>query len=1263
VGLVLLAAYFVVGALFLVVREVAVPRVAQYRPEIAAALGRAIGLPVSIDALSADWSGLRPRLHLSGLHIRDREGRPALDLAMVDATLAWSSLVRGQPHFHRLEVHAPTLALRREVDGQIFVAGVRIDPDAPGGGGFSEWLLAQREIVIRDAALSWSDAQRGAPELRLAAVDFRLARSGGRHRFGLRAQPPEVLASKLDVRGDVVSTEPANPATWAGQLYVALDRADLGGWQAWVDYPLELAGRGGVRAWAGVSGGAIHALTTNVALDDVTTRLAASLPQLELTRVRGQLSARRSPAGLELTTRGLEVVTGDGVRIEPTDIDLTLGRSRTGEPDGGRVLANHLEFSALARLAGHLPFDERLRERLAAFAPQGRLDDLRLEWRGAPDAPAGWTVRSRFSGLGLAAQGTVPGVSGVSGEIDGDEAHGRFRLAGQDAVLDLPAVFPESRLALAVLRAEGGWARRDGKLEFVLDSAAFENRDAAGSVTGRYVPIEGGRGEIDVSARLTRADSEAVWRYLPKVVNEATRNWLRGSLTGGVVPDARLRLRGNLADFPFADGKSGQFLVTTRVAGANLAYAPGWPDITGIDAELRFEGRAMRINASRGNILGVALSGVTAEVPELDAHGAQLMTIRGRASGLTADFLRFVAASPVAGRIDGFTEHMRAEGRGALDLTLAMPLHHTHDTTVKGEFRFAGNRLTVVDGLPALEDAAGTVNFTERELSIRDARARLFGEPLQLAARTPAEGGVRFEVAGGINTRALRQAYDRPVLEHLSGAAAWQATIDVRKQATRVSVRSDLAGVASSLPAPLNKSATVRWPLAVEVAFPAAGREQIHMRLDDRLALEVVRRRGDTGWEVERGGLGVFAPVRTAERGVMVTAELDTLDVDAWRRILGADEAPGVAPDVPIAGLALRAQQVQAFGQSLTGVKLDAVAAGEGWRGRIDSDEAAGDFEWRSPAEGALRARLTRLQIGSAGDAAADPLRAEAAQPPRRLPGLDIVAERFSLRGIDLGRLEVKAQNRNGQWLLDSLTVANADGRLTGTGQWLPGERAQTALDFRLEADDIGRFLTRLGYADAVRGGDAVLAGKLDWGGAPTRIDYPSLSGAFTLEARNGQFRRLEPGMGRLLGVLSLQALPRRLTLDFRDILSEGFAFDRISGSIGMSAGVLHTEDLQIRGPAARILMRGSADVEQETQNLRVTVQPTLSESVAIGAAAGLINPIAGVVTYFAQKALSDPIERLFAFDYAVTGSWGDPHVDKLESAPPAADSQPDKDE
>lgn len=1250
----LVVVYFICALSFLFVREVLVPRADDYRLEIAAALGNAIGLPVSIDALSADLSGLRPRLHLSGLLLRDAAGRPALRLEAVDATIAWSSLLRGHAHFHSLVVRAPELALRREANGELFVAGVRIDTQA-SGTGFSDWLLNQREIVIRDAALTWSDAQRGAPELRLDQVNLRLSNVGGRYRFGVSARPPAGLGAGLDLRGDLVGTNPADLSTWAGQVYLSLDDADLGGWRDWVDYPVELAGKGGVRAWLGLDGGRVGLLAANIGLDEVVTRLSPDLPALSLSKAYGRFALQRDAAGMMLTTRGLTLETGEGLSITATDLDLKLKGDLDGKSGDGVFSVNRVDLAALAGLAAHLPLDESVRERLAGFDPDGHADDVRLEWRGPVSEPATWKLKMRFADIGVRPQGVIPGMRGLSGSVEGDEKAGRVRIAGENAVVDLPAVFPEPRLALSTLRVEGGWSRRGQRLAIDIDQLTFENPDAAGTASGRYFPAAEGAGEIDLTARLTRAEGGAVWRYLPFVAGAQTRDWLRDSLVGGRVPEARLRLKGAIHDFPFRDPTKGQFLVVTRVSGAQLNYAHGWPAITDIAAEVRFDGPAMRISADSARIFDVALTRVVAAVPDLDAPGGAVMSVKGRASGLTSDFLRFVSESPVSRRIDGFTDHMKAEGRGSLDLQLTLPLNHIDDSKVKGEYRFGANRLWVVEGLPPLGDASGSLRFTEKEFEIPSAKARMYGEPMQLSARALPTGGLRFQAEGGASLRAVREQYGWRALEHLSGTARWSTAVDVKAEGASVKVESDLVGLASSLPEPLNKSAAASWPLRVDLMFPAGGvRHDIRVVLADRMSLELSRRASGSGWEVERGGLGVFAPLRVTPGGVMVAARVEELDVDAWRKVFDGSEGEGSAEEgehqqsLPLTGLDFTARRVHALGQTLNAVKLTAQTDSEGWKGRVASAEAEGEFDWRSSREGTVHARLKRLALGSADEATREASSTDESEPPRQLPGLDIVADQFVLRGKQLGRLEVQARNRAGVWHLDSVSLANPDGSLTGLGQWRPGAAPMTDLDFKIQTNNIGRFVSRLGYADAVRDGSAMLGGVVSWRGGPTRIDYPSLSGTIGLDARDGQFRKLDPGAGRLLGVLSLQSLPRRLTLDFRDVFSEGFAFDRISGSINVVAGVMRTDNLEIRGPAARVQMKGSANLAKETQSLRVTVQPTLSESIAIGAAAGLINPVAGVVTYLAQKALSDPIEKFFAFNYAVTGGWADPKVEKL---------------
>jgi uncharacterized protein YhdP len=183
--------------------------------------------------------------------------------------------------------------------------------------------------------------------------------------------------------------------------------------------------------------------------------------------------------------------------------------------------------------------------------------------------------------------------------------------------------------------------------------------------------------------------------------------------------------------------------------------------------------------------------------------------------------------------------------------------------------------------------------------------------------------------------------------------------------------------------------------------------------------------------------------------------------------------------------------------------------------------------------------------------------------------------------------------------------------------------------------------------------GSAKLLGKLAWAGNPQTIDYPTLAGDLSLIAEKGQFLKIEPGIGKLLGILSLQALPRRITLDFRDIFSEGFAFDTITGTATVAKGVLHTQDFAMLGPSAQVAMSGNIDLVQETQSLRVRVVPSVGDSLSVAGLMLLANPITGVASFLAQRLLKDPLGRAFAFEYAVSGSWADPKVEKLAREPP----------
>ncbi len=1266
-----LLVYFVCGLGFLILRHGVLPKVPAYRGEVAAMLSRSLGLPVDIASLSADWQGLHPRLNLGGVTIRDSAGQAALSLDRVDAELGWTSLFLMRLRLHRLEIDSPQLSVRRTAEGQVYVAGLAV---AAGGeqGDFAGWLMEQRQVVVRNARLEWSDALRGAETLVLDKLEFRLDNRGDHHRFGLRAQPPGRLAAAIDLRGDLRGSDPARPERWRGELYASLDYADLGAWRAWVDYPLDVSGAGGVRAWLEFADGGLLAATADFALRDARVRLAPDLEDIDMTEAEGRLRVRRRSGGLEASGSKLRLNTRDGLKVQPTDFFLRLVPASGAQPARGEFVANQLDLEVLSRLAGRLPFDGGLRKRLATLAPAGRVAPMDLKWSLKGDTLATYAVNARFEGLGIEPLGAWPGFAGMAGRIEGNEKGGRFTLSGRDAGLELPQVFPESHLQLSELAAEGSWSHPDGALEVTLASSSFANEDARGTASGRYRATPDTPGRIDLQARLSEADGTAVWRYIPHVVSKQARDWLQRALVGGKAVDTRLVLKGDLSRFPFRDPQDGSFRVAARLRDGQLDYAPGWPKIDGVAGELIFEGAGMTVKAQRGRILGVDLKDVSAVLPDFETDA--VITIRGAAEGPTPDFLRFIAESPVSGMINHFTDPFRAEGRGKLDLQLVLPLHKMEHSRVKGDYQFARNQLQPDPSMPVLTEASGRVEFTESQLNVRNGVARIFGDPVSVSGGSRPDGSILLNAQGSLSMPALRKELDLPLLDHLSGTAAWKGSIAVMPRGgVEFVLDSGLQGVSSSMPDPLSKSAAATLPFRFEMAVAPGGGvpgDSLKLAAGSVFQAHFLRRREGRQMVIARGGIALNEPVRLAEKGVQVSARADRLDADGWRKALAGKPAPGqtsggegTGGGFPLSGLALHVGELQVLGQRLNDVNLNAVMEDGGWQASLGSKEATGNIHWRDQGRGRLQARFKQLSVGAPQGGGAKEAEAHSADEERlsELPGLDVIADSFVLRGHALGRLELKAANRGDNWRLEHLSIVSPDGSLSGDGLWRPGAREETRLNFKLDVSSVERMLSRLGYPEAVRRGQGSLEGLLSWKGPPTSLHLPSLGGKMKLRVDSGQFTQLEPGVGRLLGVLNLQALPRRITLDFRDVFSEGFAFDRISGSIGLDGGVLRTDDLEIFGPAARVFMRGEADAVRETQNLRVKVQPTLSESVAVGSAiatTGVLHPALGLAAYLVQKALRDPVEKLFSFEYAVTGGWSEPKVEKL-SALPAALPQP----
>jgi uncharacterized protein (TIGR02099 family) len=1274
---IIIAGFAAFALALLVVRFAVFPQIESHRDTLASMLSRQLGHPVEIAALTTGWDGWNPKLVIRGFRVLDstRSGTaPLLDLPDIEMIVAWTSLPLLELRLKELVIERPRLAIRRDRDGRVHVAGIEIDPEQMRDESpLTDWILRQRQIVVRDALILWDDDQRNAPQLVLDRVQFRLENRFGRHRFGLKGTPPAELAAPLDLRGDIQGISARDWEHAEGRMFVRLDYADVTAWREWLPLPAQIsAGKGAMRIWFQFARGEPREIVADLELADVKVRLAEQLPELDMAHLSGRAGWRLSAFQREIFARGLAFTTVSGDRLDPTNFTLTLRDGAGARPASGQLDFDHLQLEPLVALGAHLPFSARVRTDLSRYAPRGTLAQGRVRWEGTTESPTTYSATAEFTKLGLSAQDALPGVTGLDGHLNVNETHGELKVASSSAVLDLPQVF-HAPITLDSLQSAVRWERRDGKTTVRIEQLEFANADATGSASGTYRTTGQGHGEIDLIAQASRVDARQVHRYLPRSINDATRVWLRTALAAGMASEARLKVAGNVAEFPFANSRGGQLVITARAKGVTLAYADGWPPIEAIDGDIRIDGARLKIDALRGHALGVDIGKTHAEIENLAAD-TPLLKIDGDASGPAAGFLRFVHESPVAARIGGGTAGMEISGNGRLALKLALPLGRAEDTRIAGEFSLADGQARFA-GVPALSRINGKLSFTERDVSAREVTMEALGGPAKLAIAA-ADGGTRVSGSGVLALAALRREYPNRYLDRLSGTADWTVIASVRPGASAWVLESTMKGVAVDLPAPIGKTASDAMPLRIERRDDPlqAGTDFVTASYGRVARYSAHRKQSTTAPVVDRALLSLGRAIERpdaggAERpGWWIRAELPALNVDDWVALMhreGSAAADRQDQAFGFSGADLDVGQLEALGVTFGDLKVALREAPGGWGLDLDGREIAGTATWTAPDAGApngrIVARLARLSIPRRGSLASShgadgKVGFGEATPDAALgnawPEIDVTAESMVSRERDLGRLELTARPRGTDWQIDRLVLVNDDGRIEAEGAWrAAGREQQTKLDIAVEAKEAGGFLARFGYVDALQGAPTRIDGQLAWSGAPHEFDFPSLAGTFRISVGPGRFTKIEPGpAGKLLGVLSLQALPRRVTLDFRDVFSEGFTFDEITGTVRIANGVMTTTSLKLLGPAAKVDIAGDADLAKETQRLSVRVQPALSTSVSAGAALLFIaNPLIGAAvgagSLLAQTILKDPIEKMFTYEYVVTGGWSDPVV------------------
>lgn len=1341
------AAWLVFGLSWLVLHGWIVPRIGDYRPRLEAEASKALGVPVRIGRITARSLGMIPSFELHDVSLLDAQGREAVRLPRVLGALSPSSL--WGLGFEQLYIDKPELDIRRAADGKIFVGGLDVSKDRDTGhSAVADWFFSQTEFVLHGGTVRWTDEMRQAPPLALSQVDGVMRNARHRHLMRLDATPPAEWGERFSLRGifrqSLLSGSAGNFSAWTGQLYADFGRVDVSRVKQYAGFGssgLELnRGEGALRVWADVSKGKITGGVADVALQNVDARLGARLQSLAFESVSGRLGGGQRPDGFDISTEGLQFRTPDGLQWPGGNVTLAHTSDAAGAAPHSSLKADKLDLATLAQIASRLPLDEATQAFIASFAPQGLVEALDARWQGPLDAPTTFAAKGRVADLTLsaapapgvpvaAATPTTPGRPGLRGasiDFDLTQAGGRARVNILKGALDLPGIFEESLIPLDQLSTEAQWKFSGQKIELQLRNLQFANADAQGEaqvhwqtedLAGGASPDHRFPGVLDLQGSLSRGDGSRVHRYLPLVLHQEVRHYVRDAVVQGQVSDVKFRVKGPLEKLPFANPAQGDFRVSAKVRNGHFVYVPkslqppgaaAWPALTELNGELVFNRAALEVNGATAKVAGLPglqLVKGDARIADLTRNATVEVTINIK--GALSDALGFVNTSPVSAMTEQVLAKATATGTGDYRFRLSLPIHAIDKSKLEGSINLPGNDVKFAPDAPALAGLKGVVSLTERGFAVAGAQARLLGGEIRIDGGTRAQTvasdnktAVAFKAQGTLTAEGLRQAKDLGLISrmaaHASGSTAYTASVLFRRGVPEVAITSSLQGMALNLPAPLVKAAEATLPLRFEnVLLPAslnagqALQDQLSVSIGRVASINYVRDLGGAEAHVIRGGIGVgLEPDETVpapETGVGANINLARVDLDAWEKILTEaaggsllQATPSTSPMVAMSYLpttmAIRARELKVQGRSLNNVVVGGTREGLNWHANIDASELNGYLEYRQPGGaggGRVYARLSRLSLASG---TASEMEALLDEQPASIPALDIVVEDMELRGRKLGRVEIDAVNRGAfsaaeggvrEWRLNKFNVILPEAVLTATGNWAavnpqagaaaapratrPAiERRRSTMNFKLDIDDSGELLKRFGMNGVLRRGKGKLEGQVAWMGSPLSLDYPTLSGEFNVNVASGQFMKADAGIAKLLGVLSLQSLPRRLTLDFRDVFSEGFAFDFVRGDVTINQGLARTNNLQMSGVNAAVLMEGSADIARETQNITVVVVPEINAGTA-SLIATVINPAIGLGSFLAQMFLRRPLMEAATQEFHIEGTWADPKITKVD--------------
>ena len=1121
------------------------------------------------------------------------------------------------------------------------------------------------------------------------------------------------VARPFDLRARLeknIFSDKADPFTWKGEAYADFSRVDFARILHRIGFGnIVRTGTGAARTWVSFDSGRITRLLSDINLSKVHAQIAPELEKLNLSSLSGRVAYSEDADGMHFRAERLAFQHGlNGSRFGPATMTADCVKNAADDVSSCNFEASEVSIGTLAKIASSLPLPHDALAFLSERPISGILQEASASFHSDYKNPSNWSFAGVFRGITIPpGEDGFPVIRNLSGSVL-TNTPGEFDISldMHYGALYFPGVFRNPQLNITSLTGRVK-ASIHSEVSLSFEDIKVANDDLSARAAGTW-KNSGGAGTIDIAGSVERGTGTSVIKYLPNVIGDPALNYVEAAIMGGRITGGSFVVRGPLNAFPW-DGwnpSEGEFRIEGDVADGSMDFMPtrekgkdgkGWvrggefPVLSHASAHLAFVGNRMTITGNSAKCGALSATDVKVEIPSFISN-PPLLTVDGKIKGDFGEALSYLGKAKFLTSLIGKPfEKSRGSGAAEAVLSLRVPLGKG-TTEYSVDAALSQGTFAYQPFLPEVKNLSGKLTVSSKGISTPQVfKGTTAAGPVTASARSD-KNGVTLDIHSAAIPEDLGRLVDADWVKPWFGALSGKTEVQTRatipwnsKEPLRIEGESSLTGLASDLPEPLGKPAQTRIP--AKFTYELAG-DHASLTVSASPLLNL-----DFGWQADklsRGYIGLGAPMRTVSSGIEAAVRTEKLDLtqwtQLWEKLQRSPEAPQkeaardrAVPDITkldfYAGTVTWKEQtlgtIDGVWRQLPGL----------WHLRIHGDMAMGQAEYAyETTNGAprLTLKLNSLRLPEIAEnktasvptgTGTQPL--SAAVPPKNdsaladaleelpmLPDLRIVIDDLSYGRRRVGKLEVSADNRlapegGRDWTLNALTIRNAGGTLTSSGRWhrvSMDDPGRSTLNSVIDIKDAGNVLSSLDIKGVLREAPGEAKLNLSWIGRPSGFNLQTLTGEVSAQAGSGQLLQVEPGAGRLLSLLSMQHLLRRLTLDFRDVLSQGFRFDSFTTSSVIENGVIHVKRTTVAGSAATVVTSGDIDLVNNILDLKALVLPSINAEGA-SLALAIANPAVGIGTLLAQWVLKDQISNILSTEYEVKGSIDDPSIDKIPFA------------